>query len=370
MAMTRGIAASDTAAGAGDERPAAPGAPDPAELESYRRELTAYCYRMLGSGFEAEDAVQDVMVRAWRHGDRFEGRSTVRTWLYRIATNVCLDMLDGRSRRARPMDLGAADTPDLSVGPPLAESTWVRPVPDGRVVPDDADPAERAVLRESVRLALVAALQHLPPKQRTVLILCEVLRWRADEVAALLETTVASVNSALQRARAAVEQKLPQQSQQATLRALGDDGLSELVDRYVDAWERNDVDTVVTMLAEDSTFAMPPLATWFGGREEIAIFLAGSPMSGDWDWKVVRTRANGQPALAFYAWDPEQSAYLPFALNVLALEGEKVRDVTAFINRVAPSSDREVIARMPDHPTDRLAHAAAFEQFGLPERLD
>jgi RNA polymerase sigma-70 factor (ECF subfamily) len=203
-----------------------------------------------------------------------------------------------------------------------------------------------------------------------VLILREVLGFSAREVAGTLETTTASVNSALQRARAAVSERLPERSQQATLRALGDDGLREVVDRYVDAWDRGDVDGVVAMLTEDATFSMPPLQTWFGGREAIRIFLAGWPLSGLWRWRHLFVRANGQPALAFYAWDPERETYLPFALNVLTLRGDRISDVTAFIARTADDPDRSVIARLPEQPYDELRMAAAFGRFDLPERLE
>jgi RNA polymerase sigma-70 factor (ECF subfamily) len=197
-----------------------------------------------------------------------------------------------------------------------------------------------------------------------------VLGYSAKEVAETLDTTVASVNSALQRARASVEERLPEQSQQATLRTLGDEGLSEVVGRYVDAWDRGDVDAVVAMLTEDATFSMPPLRTWFGGREAIRIFLAGWPLSGLWRWRHLAVRANGQPALAFYAWDPEAKIFLPFALNVLTLRGERIRGVTAFITRSAEDPDREVIARMPEQPFDQLRLDAAFGRFDLPDRLD
>ena len=203
-----------------------------------------------------------------------------------------------------------------------------------------------------------------------MLILREVLGFSAKEVAEALDTTVPSVNSALQRARKTVEERCPQESQQATLRALGDDGLREVVDGYVDAWQRGDIEAVVAMLAEDATFSMPPLASWFGGREEIAIWMAGWPLNGEWRWRPLLTHANGQPALAFYSWDEEEQAYLPFALNVLTLRGREISDVTAFIVRDAPSPERDVVARMPDYPAEPLKLAAAFENLGLPERLD
>jgi RNA polymerase sigma-70 factor (ECF subfamily) len=233
-----------------------------------------------------------------------------------------------------------------------------------------AGPEARYEQRESVELAFVAALQHLPATQRAVLILREVLGFSAREVAETLDTTVAAVNSALQRARAAVEERVPERSQQATLRALGDQGVRELVESYVDAWDRGDVDAVVAMLTEDATFAMPPLRTWFGGRDAIAVFLAGWPLSGNWRWRPVSVRANGQPALAFYSWDPEEESYLPFALNVLTLRGARISDVTAFITRSTQIPDREVLARLPEQPPDPRRLTAAFENFGLPDRLD
>jgi RNA polymerase sigma-70 factor (ECF subfamily) len=341
-------------------------------VEPHQGELHAHCYRMLGSVHDAEDALQDALLRAWRAMSKFEGRSSLRSWLYKIATNTCLDVIARRPKRVLPIDYAPAADPHDGPGEPIVESIWVEPYPDEKLGLEEgyAGPDARYEQREAIELAFIAALQHLPANQRAVLILREVLGFSAKEVAESLETTVASVNSALQRARAAVDERLPEQSQQATLRSLGDDALREIVDRYVDAWERNDLDTVVDLLAEDATFAMPPLATWFGPRDEIEIFLAGSPLSGDWRWRAIRTRANGQPALAYYSWDPEESCYMPFALNVLALQGDRIKEVTAFITRTAPSPDREVVARMPEHPTDPERHAAAFGNFGLPERLD
>src|SRR5918992_526705 len=236
-----------------DQIPAATSAP-PSELvtrlEEYRAELTGHCYRMLGSAFEAEDAVQETLVRAWRALDRFEGRSSLRSWLYRIATNVCLDMASARQRRARPMDLGPASTADTALGPALPEATWLEPIPDDRVVAAAADPAEAVIARESTRLAFVAALQHLPPRQRAVLILREVLRWQATEVAELLDTSVASVNSALQRARATLE-------------------------KYVRAFESYDVAALVTLLRDDANFSMPHHELWLQGPLEVSKWLVG-----------------------------------------------------------------------------------------------
>src|SRR3954469_14940273 len=236
--------------------------PQAHELEQFRGELTAYCYRMLASPFEAEDAVQETMLRAWRSYDRFEGRAAVRSWLYRIATNVCLDMLDGRERRARPMDLGPAREPVAENLSTLPEVTWIEPIPDGAVL-GASDPADAAVARETLRLAFVAALQHLPPRQRAVLILCEVLRWRATEVAELLETSVASVNSALQRARATLEQS------ELSPESSFDEPDRELLERYVAAFEAYDLDALTALIHEDATQSMPPFDLWLSGRDDI-----------------------------------------------------------------------------------------------------
>jgi RNA polymerase sigma-70 factor, ECF subfamily len=248
----------------------------------------------------------------------------------------------------------------------------VEPYPDAQLGLEDgfASPDARYELRESVELAFIVALQHLPATQRAVLILREVLGFSAKEAAEALDTTVASVNSALQRARASLDERLPEQSQQASLRSLGDDELREIIDRYMDAWERADVDAVVAMLAQEATFAMPPLATWYRGRDGIAAFLAGWPLSGDWRWRSVPARANGQPALAFYSWDDDERGYLPFALNVLAFRGSQISDVTAFTARSTQSTEREAYERFPEQPADPGRLLAAFGRFGLPERLD
>jgi RNA polymerase sigma-70 factor, ECF subfamily len=340
-------------------------------VERHQGELHAHCYRMLGSVHDAEDAIQEALLRAWRGLPRFEGRSSVRSWLYKIATNTCLDVVARRPKRVLPIDFASSD-PHEGPGEPIVESVWIEPYPDERLGVADgyASPEARYDQKEGIELAFVAALQHLPANQRAVLILREVLGYSAKEVAETLDTTVASVNSALQRARATVEQRLPEQSQQETLRMLGDDGLRDVVGRYVDAWDRGDVDAVVEMLTEDASFSMPPLRTWFGGREAIRIFLAGWPLSGLWQWRHTLVRANGQPALAFYAWDPEQQTHLPFALNVLTLRDKRISDVTAFIARAADDPDREVLARLPEQPYDPLRMAAAFERFGLPARID
>jgi RNA polymerase sigma-70 factor (ECF subfamily) len=340
-------------------------------VEPFRGELHAHCYRMLGSVHDAEDALQESMVRAWRGLSGFEGRSSLRSWLYRIATNASLTMLEKRPKRVLPIDYGPAADPHEGPGDPLVESVWVEPYADERFGLEDglAGPEARYEQRESVELAFIAALQHLPPNQRAVLILREVLGFSAKEAADTLDTTAASVNSALQRARAAVDDRMPEQTQQATARALGDDGVREVVDAYVDAWQRGDVQAVVGMLTEDAAFSMPPMSTWYSGHEEITEWMERSPLSGHWRWKPLPVRANGQPALAFYSWDPDEEAYLPFALNVLTLRGRKISDVTAFIVRSIAQPDRETMARMPEQPADESRLQAAFKNFDLPERI-
>jgi RNA polymerase sigma-70 factor (ECF subfamily) len=340
-------------------------------VEPYRGELHAHCYRMLGSVYDADDALQETLLRAWRGLGGFQGRSSLRSWLYTIATNACLTQISRRPKRVLPIDYGPAADPHDAPGLPIVESVWLEPYPDERIELADglAAPEAHYEQRESVELAFVAALQHLAPNQRAVLILREVLGFSAKETAAMLETTVASVNSAMQRARAAVDERVPAQSQQATLRALGDDGLRELVDRYVDAWERCDVEAFAALLVEDATFTMPPLATWYRTREGISIWATAHSLSGAWRWRTVPTRANGQPALAFYAWDEAGQAYLPFALNLLSLRGGQVSDVTAFIARSIDATDPQAYVRFPEQPMDTRRVTGTFERFGLPDRL-
>jgi RNA polymerase sigma-70 factor (ECF subfamily) len=311
------------------------------QLEQHRVELTAYCYRMLASSFEAEDAVQETLVRAWRSIDRFEGRAALRTWLYRIATNVCLDMLSSRERRARPMDLGPAQSCASPPGPTLPEVTWIEPIPDSRVLPAGGDPAELAVSRETIRLAFVAALQHLPPRQRAVLILREVLRWKAAEVAELLETSIASVNSSLQRARstiAATDTTDPapplDESQQA------------LLARYVDAFQRYDMKELTSLLREDATQSMPPYKLWLQGRDDILgwWFGTGIGCSGS---RLVPTVANGSPAFGQYKPGGPGGSFTPWALQVIELSREGIAEFTFFLD------------------TETL-----FPLFGLPPRLE
>jgi RNA polymerase sigma-70 factor (ECF subfamily) len=340
-------------------------------VEPRRAELHAHCYRMLGSVHDAEDALQDALLRAWRGLPRFEGRSSLRSWLYRIATNTCLDVISKRPKRVLPIDYGPPTDPHDGPKAPLAESVWVEPYPDETLGLEDgyAAPEARYEQREAVELAFIAALQHLPANQRAALILREVLGFSAREVAETLETTTASVNSALQRARKAVDERLPEQSQQATLRAIGDEGVREVVESYVDAWDRGDIDAVVAMLTEDASFAMPPAPSWHQGRAALTAFLGVGPLSGDWRWRHIFVHASGQPALAFYSWDEAEGTYLPFALNVLTIRGRLISDVTAFIARSTESRDPEAYRRWPEEPIVPEKFVDFFGRFGLPDQL-
>jgi RNA polymerase sigma-70 factor, ECF subfamily len=301
-------------------------------VEPHRAELRAHCYRMLGSAQDAEDALQEAMLRAWRGLSKFEGRSSLRSWLYTIATNVCLRMIERRPRLVLPVDYGPAADPHGGPGRPVVESVWVEPFPEERLALDDtiAGPEARYDQRESIELAFIAVLQHLPARQRAVLILRDVLGFSAREVAATLHATPAAIDTALQRARKNAEERLPKQSQQATLRALGDRRLRDVVGRFVAAWERADVDAVVGLLAEDALLAMPPLPTWFRGRDAIAIFLAGWPLSGTVP-RLVATRANGQPAFANYFWDAEREAFVANDIIVLTMDGASIAELTAWL---------------------------------------
>jgi len=303
-------------------------APDrTAELEQYRAELVGYAYRMLASPFEAEDAVQETMLRAWRGLDHFEGRSQLRSWLYRITTNVCLDMLSSRQRRARPMDLQGPGTADIPLPAPLGEATWIEPIPSDRVTPAGGDPADLSIARESVRLAFMAALQHLPPKQRAVLILREVLHWHAAEVAELLETSVASVNSALQRARATLANV--DLSADAPAPVL-DDGLQRLLARYVDAFERYDMDALTALLHEDATWNMPPYDLWLQTHRDIVDWCLGTGI-GCKDSRLIPVSANGSPAFAQYKPGPDGSLG-PWSLQVLEVRDGKISGITFFLD--------------------------------------
>jgi RNA polymerase sigma-70 factor, ECF subfamily len=308
-------------------------------VEPHRGELHAHCYRMLGSVQDAEDALQEALLRAWRALPGFAGRSSLRSWLYRIATNVCLRAIERRPKRVVPTDYGPPADPHDAPAEPLVESVWVDAYPDGLVIPD-----ARYEQRESIELAFVAALQHLPARQRAVLILRDVLGFSAAEVAGALETSPASVHSALQRARRTVDERLPEQSQQATLRALGDDGLRTIVNRFVAAWERADVDAVVALLAADAKLAMPPRPIWYAGREAVAAFLARRPLREGVRWRLVPVSANGQPAFGFYIADGDGAGFVAHSVNVLTLTGARIGEITAFLE--------------PD----------AFARFGLPER--
>jgi RNA polymerase sigma-70 factor, ECF subfamily len=339
--------------------------------EPHRRELQAHCYRMLGSVQDAEDAVQDALLRAWRALPRFEPRHSLRAWLYKIATNVCLDQIARRPKRVLPADYAPSTDSDTTAREPVVESVWIEPYPDEQLGVEDGYAAPEASYeqREGVELAFVAALQHLPPRQRAALILREVLGFSAKETADSLDTTPQSVNSALQRARATVHERLPEQSQQKTLRALGDKQLRAIVERFTDAMQREDIPAVVSMLAKDAAWSMPPLATWYRG-EDIPGFLELGPLSQRWRWRYVPAQANGQVATAAYVWRDAEGAYLPFALNVLSFEGERIKEVTSFLNRVLKGTDPDYYARFPDRDVDPDFNHAYFERFGLPAQLD
>ncbi|MGN6872394.1 MAG: sigma-70 family RNA polymerase sigma factor [Solirubrobacteraceae bacterium] len=313
------------------------------QLEQHRSELVGYCYRMLGSPFEAEDAVQDTFLRAWRAFDRFEGRAAFRSWLYRIATNVCLDMLNSRNRRARPMDFGPAVEPVESNLNTLPEVTFIEPIPTS-LVSSESDPAEVAVQRDTIRLAFVAALQHLPARQRAVLILCEVLRWKASEVAELLDTSVASVNSALQRARATLEQREIEATDEV---APMDPEQREFLERYVDAFQRYDVAALTELLREDATQSMPPFDMWLSGRDDVLKWWFGPGIGCQGSRVIPVESANGCIAFGQYKPSESGSGYDPWALQVLEIVDGKIVDITFFLS------------------TERL-----FPLWGLPPRLE
>ncbi|MFL5896250.1 MAG: sigma-70 family RNA polymerase sigma factor [Thermoleophilaceae bacterium] len=313
---------------------------DQREFEAYRRELTGYCYRMLGSGSEAEDAVQETMLRAWRSADGLAERAAMRSWLYRIATNVCLDMLQAAQRRARPMDLASPLSAESALGPELPETTWIQPIADARVMPETGDPAELAAARETIRLAFVAALQHLPARQRAVLILREVLRWQASEVAELLGMTVASVNSALQRARATLDTLELHDTGGAAVGAEHE----ELLARYVDTFQRYDIEALVSLIAEDATFTMPPYRLWLRGTADISRWYVGQGI-GCKGSRLLATWANGCPAFGAYKPSPN-GGWEPFALQVIEVAGDKLVGLHHFLG------------------------PALFEEFGLPPRLE
>ena len=318
--------------------------PIEAELERFRPELIGYCYRMMGSAFEAEDAVQETMIRAWRGHDSFEGRSSLRSWLYRIATNVCLNMADAAQRRVRPMDLGPAGSGHATdPGEPRPEQIWLGPIPDERVLPEGSDPAHLITARESIRLAFVAALQHLPARQRAVLILREVLAWSAQETADLLDTSVPSVNSALQRARATLAAATP--SAGDPYQPLDSDQRA-LLARYVKAFEAYDLSTLTTLLHEDATLSMPPVPLWLRGHDDISAWMAGTG-SGCRGSRLIPTIASGLPAFGQYRASLTGSGHDPWALIVLEISDGRIAAVNNFID------------------TARL-----FPLFGLPAHLE
>jgi len=314
-------------------------------VEPLRAELHAHCYRMLGSVHDAEDALQESLLAAWRGLPSFEGRSSLRSWLHTIASNTCLNMLKRRPTRMLPIDYTPAADPHDATNEPLVESVWIEPYPDERLGLEDglAAPDARYEQRESVELAFVAALQHLPARQRAALVLREVLGFTAREVAESLDTTVAAVNSALQRARRSVDEHLPERSQQATLRSLGDERLRAIVEGYMHALDRGDVGAVIAMLADDATWSMPPMASWYRGHEAITDFLRLGPATDR--WRHVPASANGQPAVGCYRWDVERESYAAHVLDVLTLRGERIGAVTGFVT--------------PE----------VFQRFGLPEEV-
>ncbi|HEY8527989.1 MAG TPA: sigma-70 family RNA polymerase sigma factor [Acidimicrobiales bacterium] len=311
-------------------------------LERYRRELTGFCYRMLGAGSEAEDAVQETMVRAWRSIDRFEGRSSLRSWLYRIANNVCIDMARSPQRRARPMEMGpSSHTADVKLGAPLPETAFVQPIADERVIDVDGDPASVAEARESIRLAFVAALQHLPPRQRAVLILCEVLKWQASEAAQLLDTSVASVNSALQRARATLADLQGDERLDPTV---GDEQQKELLARYVEAFESYDMSRLVELMREDMVMSMPPYDVWLRGPEEFVAWCLGPGIECK-DGKLLPVSVNGSPGFGSYH-KVADGVWEPWAIQVIEVAGGKIVGHHNFL------------------------YPELFPEFGLPERIE
>ena len=314
-------------------------------MKPLRRELHAHCYRVLGSTHDADDALQDALLRAWRGLARFEGRSSLRSWLYTVATRTCLDMVEARGKRALPVDLGPSSDRAVVGDAPLADVAWLGPYPDVGLADGLAGPDARYEQREAVELAFVAALQHLPGNQRAALLLFEVLGFSAAEIATTMNTTTASVNSALQRARRIVAEKIPSPTQQQTLREIGDARLREIVAGFSAALERGDADALVALLTEDVTWSMPPLAHWYHGLEAVTDFAVQVPLTGCGSWRHLPTSANGQPAVGFYLWNEDAGAHLSWSINVLTLRGEQIAEITSFIG--------------PDH----------FVPFGLPASL-
>jgi RNA polymerase sigma-70 factor (ECF subfamily) len=313
----------------------------------YRVQLHAHCYRMLGSVADAEDALQETFLRAWRGLERFEGRSSLRAWLYTIATNASLRIIERRPKRVLPIDYAPAADPHGAPAEALTESVWLEPYPDAELglASELLGPDARYEQRESIELAFTAALQHLPARQRAVLILRDVLGFSARETGEALETTSVSVDSALQRAHKAIEERVPSRSQQQTLRALGDIEARALVTRFADAWEHHDVDGLVALLAEDARMTMPPQPSWYQGRDAVATFLGRFPLAPDRRFRLRPISANAQPALAAYWWSDRLAVYEAESILVLTLRGDRIEEITAFRN--------------PE----------LFSRFGLPEHL-
>jgi RNA polymerase sigma-70 factor, ECF subfamily len=330
--------------------------------EAYRSELRAHCYRMLGSVHDAEDALQDAMLRAWKGLPGFAGRGTVRAWLYSIATNTALDLATHRSRRELPMDFGPSAAPGAEFDPAATDVLWLEPYPDQWLAPtafDHAASAPEALYeqRESIELAFIVALQNLPPLQRAVLLLREVVGLSTAEISSQLDTSPQSVNSALQRARASVRDQRPEMSQQATLAGLGEQRVAAIAHQYADAMERGDVDTLISMLTQDASWSMPPYPTWFQGHEAVRAFLSSGPKREI--WRHAATRANGQPAIGGYLFDRGKGTFEPWVIDVLTFSGEKISAVTAFL--AAEDADEPGSPRDPCRPSG----AALFTRFGL-----
>ena len=326
-------------------------------LGPYQAQLRTHCYRMLGSLHDAEDALQETMLRAWAGLARFESRSSLRSWLYRIATNASLRMIEKRPKRVLPVDYGPAADPHVGFGEPLTEPIWLEPYPDAQLGVEASmlGPDARYEQRESIELAFAAAFQHLPARQRAVLILRDVLGFSARETAQALEMTPVAVDSALQRAHKAIEERVPAHTQQATLRALGDSELRQIVNRFADAWERNDVDAVVAMLADDARMAMPPWPSWYRGRDDIATFLSSWPLSRRKRWQLRRTGANGQPAVAGYLWNEETTAFRAETIIVLTFRDARIEEITAF-----RSPELFPLFGIPDQLTNDVGATAAL----------
>ncbi len=339
-------------------------------VEPYRRELHAHCYRMLGSLHDAEDALQEALLRVWRGLGGVRDGDALRAWLYKIATNASLDLLARRRRRLLPAEYVAPADPDQPPGEPVTEQVWLEPYPDEALAVADgyASPDASYEQREAVELAFIAAIQHLPARQRAVLILREVLGFSAKEVGETLDSSVPSVNSALQRARKTIEERTPERSQQLTLRALGEARMREIVENYMEAMRGGDVNRVVSMLTEDVAWSMPPLASWYGGIESVEVFLRNGPLSGDWRWRHAPGRSNGQLAVGTYTWIEAERSHLPFSLDVLTMEEDRIKEVTAFVVRVADTPDG--YSRWPEYATSPQQVQSVFERFGLPERID